>query len=428
MGNINIGGEKMKEFRTVKKLKLTIVADTKEEREEKYKFIRDSQYAQYQGLNLAMGILVSGFLKGNRKLDSEAFKQAQKEMMAIREQTFEDINFGKGITSSSLITQKVKADFKTALKNGLAKGERNVTNYKRTFPLMIKGNADSCYDQGKRKPLDFYYDNDDIYIRWCNGIIFKVVLGTRINENTTELKHTLHKIIKGEYRVSQSSLQFDKNNNLIMNVNIRFKKELNTDFIEGRTLGVDLGLKYPAYVCLSDNTYIRKGLGSAEEFLKTRQQMKKRRTTLQHQLKLVKGGKGRNKKLKALEQFQNKERNFAKTYNHQLSCNIVKFAKENKCEFINLEKLTKEGFDNNILSSWSYYELQNMIEYKAERENIKVRYINPAYTSQKCSKCGYIDKENRKTQSEFNCLECGLKLNADHNAAINIANSTEYIK
>ena len=69
-----------------------------------------------------------------------------------------------------------------------------------------------------------------------------------------------------------------------------------------------------------------------------------------------------------------------------------------------------------------------MIEYKAERENIKVRYINPAYTSQKCSKCGYIDKENRKTQSEFNCLECGLKLNADHNAAINIANSTEYIK
>ena len=100
----------MKEFRTVKKLKLTIVADTKEEREEKYKFIRDSQYAQYQGLNLAMGILVSGFLKGNRKLDSEAFKQAQKEMMAIREQTFEDINFGKGITSSSLIIQKVKAD------------------------------------------------------------------------------------------------------------------------------------------------------------------------------------------------------------------------------------------------------------------------------------------------------------------------------
>ena len=44
----------MKEFRTVKKLKLTIVADTKEEREEKYKFIRDSQYAQYQGLNFAI--------------------------------------------------------------------------------------------------------------------------------------------------------------------------------------------------------------------------------------------------------------------------------------------------------------------------------------------------------------------------------------
>ena len=143
---------------------------------------------------------------------------------------------------------------------------------------------------------------------------------------------------------------------------------------------------------------------------------------------MTKGGKGRQKKLKAMEQFKEKERNFAKTYNHQLSHKIVKFAKDNQCQYINLEKLTKEGFSNSLLGSWSYYELQTMIEYKAEREGIKVRYVNPAYTSQTCSKCGHVDRENRKTQAQFECVKCGFKLNADHNASINIARSKDFVK
>ena len=81
-----------------------------------------------------------------------------------------------------------------------------------------------------------------------------------------------------------------------------------------------------------------------------------------------------------------------------------------------------------ILSKWSYYELQNMIEYKAEREGISVKYVDPAYTSQTCSKCGYVDKENRTSQEKFKCIECGFELNADHNAAINIARSNNYVK
>ena len=62
-----------------------------------------------------------------------------------------------------------------------------------------------------------------------------------------------------------------------------------------------------------------------------------------------------------------------------------------------------------------------MIEYKAERVGIKVKYVDPAFTSQTCSKCGYVDEENRITQDKFECQKCGFTLNADHNAAINIA-------
>ena len=401
---------------TVRKLKLTVVG-TDEERKQGYKFIRDSQYAQYQGLNLAMGILSSAYLESNRDIKSDIFKNAQKSLTNSNP-LFEGITFGTGIDTKSAITQRVKKDFKTSLKNGLAKGERTITNYKRDYPLLTRG-----------RDLKFQYKDDDIIIKWVNKIVFKVVLGSgKIKENKIELQHTLHKIIDKEYKVGQSSLQFDRNNNLILNLNLDIPYKPKTEVVEGRTLGVDLGIKYPAYMCLNDDTYKREHIGSIDDFLRIREQMQDRRRKLQHDLKFIKGGKGRNKKMQALDRLRDKEKNFATTYNHMISKNVVEFAKKNQCEYINMEKLTKDGFNNAILRNWSYYQLQQYIEYKAEREGIKVRYIDPAYTSQTCARCGHVDKENRQTQEKFICTECGFELNADHNAAINIARSDKFVK
>lgn len=398
---------------TVRKIKLTIVNEDEEERKEQYKFIRDSQYAQYRGLNRCMGYLLSGYYKCNMDI-SEEFKEHQKTITNSL-YIFNDIDFGKGIDSKSLITPKVKNDFSTALRNGLAKGERGATNYRRTFPLMTRGRS-----------LNFSYDNEDnIIISWVNKIKFKCVIGSE--KNASELAHTLHKIINKEYEVGQSSLYFDRNNKLILNLNIKMPDINNTEFVKGRVCGVDLGLAIPAYCAISDSTYIRKGFGTFAEFAKVRQQFKDRRIRLQKQLQACKGGKGRKDKLKAREQLRDKERNFAKTYNHFLSHNITKFAYDNKCEYINIENITGT-LENTVLAMWSYSELQKMIEYKAERLGIKVRKINPAYTSQKCSKCGNIDKDNRLDQATFICKECGLNLNADYNASLNIARSTDFIK
>ena len=57
-----------KKVTLVKKMRLVILGETKEEINEKYKFIRDSQYAQYQGLNTAMGILASAYLASGRDI------------------------------------------------------------------------------------------------------------------------------------------------------------------------------------------------------------------------------------------------------------------------------------------------------------------------------------------------------------------------
>lgn len=400
----------------VRKLKLVIRETDKELRSQKYKFIRDSQYAQYRALNVAMGYISSAYLKANKDIKSEEYKEAIK-LLTNSNPIFNGIEVGTGIDTLSAVTRKARKDFSASLKNGLARGERNLTSYRRTYPLITRG-----------RDLKFRYEGNDIVIKWVNKIEFTVITGSNnMKENTIELKHTLHKIINNEYKIKESSLMFDKNNNLFLNLTFDIPDKEVHEIVSGRTLGVDLGIATPAYVCLSDNTYIRSGFGSANDFFRVRQQLKNRRKKLYASLTVVKGGKGRNKKLKAADRLKEKERNFAKTYNHQLSYKIVKFAKDNKCEFINLEYLTKDGFENRILSSWSYYELQKMIEYKAEREGIKVRYVDPAYTSQTCSKCGHVDKENRPTQAKFKCINCGLELNADHNASINIARSDNFV-
>jgi DNA replicative helicase MCM subunit Mcm2 (Cdc46/Mcm family) len=68
-----------------------------------------------------------------------------------------------------------------------------------------------------------------------------------------------------------------------------------------------------------------------------------------------------------------------------------------------------------------------MIEYKAKREGIKVVKIAPYLTSRTCSTCGHYEPRKRVDQAEFVCKGCGEKMNADFNAALNIARSEKVV-
>jgi len=75
----------------------------------------------------------------------------------------------------------------------------------------------------------------------------------------------------------------------------------------------------------------------------------------------------------------------------------------------------KAGLNREILNTgWS--QLRQMLEYKAAH----VEIVPPRYTSQTCRRCGTVDPANRRSQSEFECVRCGHKGNADVNAALNI--------
>lgn len=79
----------------------------------------------------------------------------------------------------------------------------------------------------------------------------------------------------------------------------------------------------------------------------------------------------------------------------------------------------KSGLNKSILDQgWS--EFRRQLEYKQAWRGGEVLAVPPQYTSQRCSDCGYVAKENRTTQAKFTCVSCGHSMNADLNAARNI--------
>lgn len=91
-------------------------------------------------------------------------------------------------------------------------------------------------------------------------------------------------------------------------------------------------------------------------------------------------------------------------------------------------KSNKKSNLNRVLGDTGLYSIRQKLEYKAERVGKNVEKVDAKYTSQKCSNCGHISKENRKSQSIFICEKCGHNINADLNAAINIKNKYDFTK
>ena len=69
---------------------------------------------------------------------------------------------------------------------------------------------------------------------------------------------------------------------------------------------------------------------------------------------------------------------------------------------------------------WAFGQLRSFLEYKSRLARVPLVCVDPAHTSQECNECGYRDKTNRRSQSQFVCKGCGHVAHADRNAALNI--------
>ena len=79
----------------------------------------------------------------------------------------------------------------------------------------------------------------------------------------------------------------------------------------------------------------------------------------------------------------------------------------------------KSGLNRSILDQ-GWFEFRRQLEYKQHWRGGEVIAVNPRNTSRKCPCCGHIAAENRKTQAQFACVDCGYAENADLVGAMNI--------
>ena len=195
---------------------------------------------------------------------------------------------------------------------------------------------------------------------------------------------------KGEYTNAQLVIRGDR---IFLNVQVKLP-DVAIKAV-GKVLGIDRGILNIA--ACSDNTFFDSKRLRA---VKGRYQFLKRR--LQHV-----GTRSAHRKLQVLS---GRERRFVLNTNHCISKEIVNkpfdvFALEK----LGISKKKKNGKRfNRKLGGWSFAELQLFIQYKAEAKSKCVVLVNPKYTSQRCSKCGFVHKQNRNGLG-FRCGNCGFQ-------------------
>ena len=175
---------------------------------------------------------------------------------------------------------------------------------------------------------------------------------------------------------------------------------------ESQVIGLDMGL---THFCVD----------SAGNFITNPKHFKKYEAKLRIENRSLsrkkKGSNSWKRQCKRLSLLHHKIGNVRKDFLHKESTKIAKLYHTVYMEDLNVKGMSKNrSLSKHILDSgWSMFGI--MIAYKTERIG-----VNPKHTSQQCNQCGFIDKGNRKSQSEFECLKCGHKDNADINASKNI--------
>jgi transposase len=192
----------------------------------------------------------------------------------------------------------------------------------------------------------------------------------------------------------------------------------------GQVVGVDLGVAVSA------------ALSTAEMFTCPRLSADRQHRLQRLQRKLARAGRSSNRRawLKSvIARLRAREADARKDWAEKLSTDLARRFDVIRVEDLRVPDITrsakgtsdepgrnvrqKAGLNREILASgWG-----NLVRRLEEKAPGRVEKINPAYTSQRCSACGRVAGENRKSQAVFACTACGYVGNAHVNAAQNIA-------
>lgn len=316
--------------------------------------------------------------------------------------------------------QKAVQHWKTNYKDILI-GTKTIPFYKASNKIYLHNRSINIYQEDKEYYIDVSLFSN-IYKKEKNfkssKHLFKLIVGDN-NQKTI-----VNRILNEEYGVGESQLIYDKKNKkFFVLLTYQFKKKETTSDEYTNILGVNMGLRFAAYIAINKSKARFKIVGGEIEAF--RKQVDSRILKKRNQRNVAGDGsknRGKSTFLKSVTNIRKQTSNFTNLTNHRYSKYIVQLAVRYKCKEIRLENLKGMNQKSKYLRSWSYYDIRQKIIYKAKEAGIKVILIDPSYTTQTCSQCEHISQDNLETRKLFICKNCDFRTEIDYNAALNIAN------
>lgn len=330
-----------------------------------------------------------------------------------------------GTSISKYTTADVNANLPSALTNQCIRDAKSIVNKYNKNCRKISAKNKKLFKQKSNIPIKeptvpvlkrpcCYVNNQNFKIN-DNHIEFPVLINGKSKRISIRASMTDNqKQIFANAKLGTMRIVY-KGNKIVVQIVYEVAEPEYTD--DGNVMGVDLGIKCPAVSYTSDGSVKFYGNGRKNKYMR-------------RHYKYLRKKLGKAKKPDAIKRINNKEQRIIKDIDHKISHDIVETAVVHNVKVIKLERLanirstTRTSRKNNhSLHTWSFYRLAQFIEYKAKLAGIKVEYVNPAYTSQRCPVCGDV---HHASDRKYTC-SCGFHIHRDLLGAINICNSTEYV-
>ena len=215
---------------------------------------------------------------------------------------------------------------------------------------------------------------------------------------------------------------------LIMEVDDTIKV-INTS---SKGLGIDLGIKDTA-ICSDGKIF--KNINKTKKVKKLKKKLKREQRKMSRSIEY---SKSKKIKLKELKNFNKKKLKVQKIF-YRLNCirddynnKMVNEITRAKLKYITIEDLKVSNMIKNkhlskAIQEQNFYNIRTKLINKCKERNIEVRIVDTFYPSSKtCSCCGSIKKDLKLNERIYKCCNCGLEMDRDYNASINLEKAKIY--
>ncbi|MBP2651262.1 MAG: transposase, OrfB family [Firmicutes bacterium] len=198
-------------------------------------------------------------------------------------------------------------------------------------------------------------------------------------------------------------------------------------------IGIDLGIKDLAIVS-NEKTFKNINKSSKVKHLVRKLEREQRRLSKKYENKKKRGEQSATysanitKQVKKVQSIHMKLTNIRKDYTNKVVNEIVKPKPSHvTIEDLNVSGMMKNRHLSKVIAQQNFYYFRTKLEYKCRLNGIELRMVDRFYPSSKiCSCCGNSKKDLKLSDRTYVCKECGLVIDRDLNASINLANAEIY--